>query len=71
MLGRPLLRGNVDPAEETAMTRLLHRRPKSPRFLALAAGIALATALSGCVVYPAGPGYYHPHYHYHYDRDWR
>lgn len=53
------------------MKRLLHRRPKSRRILAVAAGIALAAALSGCVVHPAGPGYYHPYYHYHHDRDWR
>jgi len=43
-------------------------RLKSPRTLVLAAGIVLAAALSGCVVYPAGPAYYHPYYHYHY---WR
>ncbi|HKT16911.1 MAG TPA: hypothetical protein VJR47_02635 [Stellaceae bacterium] len=50
------------------MKRMLHRRLKSPRIVALVAGIALAAALSGCVVYPAGPGYYHPYYHHH---DWR
>lgn len=27
----------------------------------LALAIGLLVALSGCVVYPAGPGYYHPY----------
>jgi len=41
-----------------------------PHRLALAvAAIALAAGLSGCVVYPAGPGYYH--HHYWHERDWR
>ena len=40
---------------------------KPLRVIALVAGIAVAGLLSGCVVYPAGPGYYH---HYH-DRGWR
>jgi len=45
-------------------------QPKSRRLAAVAAVLALAAALSGCVVYPAGPGYYgHPHWHH--DRDWR
>lgn len=30
------------------------------RILALVAGIGLAAALSGCVVYDRGPGYYAP-----------
>jgi hypothetical protein len=38
-------------------------RRKPLRVIALVTGIAFAGLLSGCVVYPAGPGYYH-HYHY-------
>ena len=43
---------------------------KPRRIAAIIAGLALAAALSGCVVYPAGPGYYHGYY-WHHDRDWR
>jgi hypothetical protein len=44
------------------------RKPR--RVVALAAALALMTALSGCVIYPAGPGYgyygrpYHDHYYW-------
>ena len=34
--------------------------------LRAAAAIGLAVVLSGCVVYPAGPGYYPHRYHYWY-----
>ncbi len=51
------------------MKPTLYRRSKSRLIAALVAGVALTAALSGCVVYPVGPGYYH-HYRY-YDRDWR
>jgi hypothetical protein len=33
--------------------------------LRAAAVIAAAMLLSGCVVVPAGPGYYHPHRYYY------
>ena len=39
------------------------------RGLKLAGAMAMAAALSGCIVYPYGPryGYYHPwHPHYYY-----
>jgi len=46
--------------------------PKKRGFVALVAALTLAAALSGCVVYPAGPGYYgHPHYWHGHERDWR
>jgi hypothetical protein len=39
------------------------------RYLRRAAGavaaLALAALLGGCVVYPAGPGYYGPHPYWH------
>ena len=33
--------------------------------LSTIAVLAAAILLSGCVVVPAGPGYYHPHRHYY------
>jgi hypothetical protein len=60
------------------MTRDTNTRSKPRRLAALIAVLALAGALGGCVVYPAGGyygggyyggGYYH---HHHWDRDdWR
>lgn len=50
------------------MIRKLGRGLKPRRIAAVAAALALAAAVSGCVVYPAGPGIYHPYYHHH---DWR
>lgn len=51
--------------------RIFGQDIKPRRIAMLAAVLALAAGLSGCVVYPAGPGYYgHPHY-WHHDRDWR
>ena len=48
------------------MSRQEKPQPKSRRLAAVAAVLAIAAALSGCVVYPAGPGYYgHPHYWHH------
>lgn len=46
------------------MTRTEKTRSKPRRLAALVAALALAGALGGCVVYPAGPGY---GYHYHHD----
>lgn len=46
-------------------------RSKPRRLATVIAALALAGALSGCVLYPAGPGYGYG-YHYHYDRGyWR
>jgi hypothetical protein len=44
------------------------RQAKPRRMVAWVAAVALITALSGCVVYPAGPvyGYYGHPYHDHY-----
>jgi hypothetical protein len=60
------------------MKDMLTRLSKPHRIVAFIAGIAMAAALSGCVVYPAGPGYYGHHDYGHdwhgrggYDRDWR
>jgi len=54
------------------MTRDTNTKSKPRRLAALVAALALAGALGGCVVYPAGyygGGY---HYHHHWDRDgWR
>jgi hypothetical protein len=47
------------------MTRIANSPSKPRRLAAVIAALALAGVLSGCVVYPAGPGY---GYHYHYDR---
>ncbi len=47
------------------MTRKQGTTTKVRHFSALIAALALVVALTGCVVYPAGPryGYYgHPHY---------
>jgi hypothetical protein len=49
------------------MTRNTNSSSKPRRVAAVVAALALAGLLSGCVVYPGGPGYYHPH-HYGY---WR
>jgi len=47
------------------------RISKPRRIGVLIAGMALAAALSGCVVYPAAPGYYgHRDFHGH-DDGWR
>ena len=54
------------------MTRNDHRTKKVRHFSAVVAALALAAALTGCVVYPDGPGYGyygHPHYYWHHDRD--
>jgi hypothetical protein len=56
------------------MAHATHSTSKPRRLAALVAVLALAGALGGCVVYPAGGyygggGYYH---HHHWDRDgWR
>jgi hypothetical protein len=53
------------------MIRKRSRNLKPRRILALGAALALAVALSGCVIYPAGPGYYHPYFfHFDHDRGW-
>ncbi len=53
------------------MARRPVREAKPRRIAAWAAALALVTALSGCVIYPAGPGYYgHPYYSDR-DRGWR
>jgi hypothetical protein len=49
----------------------LARLSKPRRLAALIAGIAMAAALSGCVIYPAGPGFYYHHDRGWHDRDWR
>lgn len=38
------------------------------RIAALVLGTILTTLLSGCIVAPIGPGYYHPHHYHPYDR---
>ena len=53
------------------MIRKLSRDLKPRRLAALGAALALVVALSGCVIYPAGPGYYHPFYFHDHDRGWR
>lgn len=45
------------------MTQVAPTRSKTRRLAAVVAAFALAGLLGGCVVYPAGPGYYHPHYY--------
>ena len=53
------------------MTRNTSTKSKPRRLATLVAVLALAGALGGCVVYPAG-GYYGGGYHHHWDRDgWR
>jgi len=47
------------------MTRDTHTKSKPRRLAALVAVLALAGALGGCVVYPAG-GYYGGGHHGHY-----
>ena len=60
--------------QEVVMTHDTNSKSKPRRLAALVAVLALAGALGGCVVYPAGGyygggGYYH---HHHWDRDgWR
>ena len=54
--------------QETAMFRRF--RPKT---VVMVAALGLATLLGGCVVYPAGPGYYGGGgygygWHHHHDR---
>jgi hypothetical protein len=57
--------------QEVIMTRNTNTKSKPRRVAALIAVLALAGALGGCVVYPAG-GYYGGGYHHHWDRDgWR
>lgn len=69
--GAPAL-GALFRAKEIVMTRKLATASKTRRFSAVVAALALAGLLAGCVVYPAGPGYYgHPHYWHDRDRDWR
>jgi hypothetical protein len=54
------------------MTRDPHTKSKPRRLAALVAVLALAGALGGCVVYPAGGYYGGGYYHHHGDRDgWR
>ena len=61
-------RAPVGPAvdnQEVVMTRDTNTKSKPRRLAALVAVLALAGALGGCVVYPAG-GYYGGGYHGHY-----
>ncbi len=61
-------RASVGPAvdnQEVVMTRDTNTKSKPRRLAALVAVLALAGALGGCVVYPAG-GYYGGGYHGHY-----
>jgi len=51
------------------MIRKLSRDLKPRRIAALGAALALVVALSGCVIYPAGPGYYYHPYFFHFDHD--
>jgi hypothetical protein len=51
--------------QEVVMTRDTNTTSKPRRLAALVALLALAGALGGCVVYPAG-GYYGGGYHGHY-----
>lgn len=59
------------------MTRNAKSRSKPRRLATLVAALALAGALGGCVVYPAGYGYgyrggdygYHGFYGFHHDDD--
>ena len=54
------------------MTRDTNTKSKPHRLAALVAVLALAGALGGCVVYPAGGYYGGGYYHHHWDRDgWR
>jgi hypothetical protein len=58
-----------DKEEEIhVMFRKQQMTAKARRFSAVVAALALAAALSGCVVYPAGGYYHHPYWHEHY---WR
>ena len=54
------------------MARPSHRDSMLLRIAGIATATLLAVAVSGCVVYPAGPGYgygyYHPYY-FHFDHD--
>jgi hypothetical protein len=56
---------------EIVMIRKLRLALNPRRIAALGAALALVVALSGCVIYPAGPGYYHPYFfHFDHDRGW-
>jgi len=53
------------------MTSRENRGSKSRRIVTFAALAAIVTALSGCVIYPIGGGYYyHPYYFHDHDRGW-
>jgi len=53
------------------MTSRANRGSKSRRIVTFAALAAIVTALSGCVIYPIGGGYYyHPYYFHDHDRGW-
>ena len=53
------------------MIRKLRLAINPRRIAALGAAFSLVVALSGCVIYPAGPGYYHPYFfHFDHDRGW-
>ena len=47
------------------MTQNTNTQSKPRRLAVVIAALGLAGLLSGCVVYPAGPGYYHAHAHYY------
>jgi uncharacterized membrane protein len=53
------------------MTRDTTTKSKPRRLAALVAVLAIAGALSGCVVYPAGGYYYGGGYHAHHHWGWR
>jgi hypothetical protein len=55
---------------EVAMTSQTKRGSKSRRIVTFAALAAIVTALSGCVIYPIGGGYYHPYGFHDHDRGW-
>jgi hypothetical protein len=64
-LGSRARDGPVLDNQEVVMTRDTNTKSKPRRWAALVAVLAIAGALSGCVVYPAG-GYYGGGYHGHY-----
>ncbi len=51
--------------QEDVITRDMNTKPKPRRLAALVAVLALAGALGGCVIYPAGGYYGGGYYHYH------
>jgi hypothetical protein len=65
-LGSRALLGPAIDNQEVVMTRDTKTPSKPRRLAALVAVLAIAGALSGCVVYPAGGyyggGYYHGHW---------